>query len=117
LTGSGDQTVRLWDAVTYQEIGPPYRLPSKVTRVAFSPADRFIAAAGERGEIRVWNLMPPHDEPSERLLLWVQSLTGLTLDVTDDGIGIIRGLSEAEYKSVNQEYERGGAPIREFDND
>jgi WD40 repeat protein len=116
ITGSNDQTVRLWDSITYQPIGPPYRLSSKATRVAFSPRDRFIAASGESGEIRVWNIVPPRTETPDRLLLWAQSLTGLTLDRTGgDGIGIIRGLSAADYRRVKQELQRGTPRIHEIE--
>lgn len=49
---AGD-SVRLWDAESQQEIGPPLTVPGdEFEQVAFSPDGKLIAAAG--GSLRIW---------------------------------------------------------------
>ena len=59
-SGSGDDTVRLWDAVTGEPlktfIGPVTSAHNAVTSVAFSPDGNMIAGGGQDETIRVWNV-------------------------------------------------------------
>ncbi len=55
-TGGGDGNVRLWDAVTLQEIGAPMSSDLQpVDAVAFSPDGTTVAAASSDGNVQLWD--------------------------------------------------------------
>jgi WD40 repeat protein len=55
-TGSADGNVRLWDAATGQEIGPPMSSDAQpVATVAFSPDGALVAAGSADGNVQLWN--------------------------------------------------------------
>ena len=55
-TGGADGNVRLWDADTQQEIGPPMSSDAKpVAAVAFSPDGTLIAAGSADGNVQLWD--------------------------------------------------------------
>jgi WD40 repeat protein/tRNA A-37 threonylcarbamoyl transferase component Bud32 len=55
LTGSDDQTARLWDSETGLPIGMSYSLPCPVYKVAFSEDGKTILAQGPDKIVRLWN--------------------------------------------------------------
>jgi WD40 repeat protein/serine/threonine protein kinase len=63
-SGSEDQTVRLWDAETYQPVGEPLRgHRARINSVAFSADSSILASAGEDSEnpdegpvVRLWDV-------------------------------------------------------------
>ena len=58
VTGSQDQTVRVWDQTTGQLVRalPETNLLGPITAVAISPDNTLVAATGETGPMMVWNL-------------------------------------------------------------
>jgi WD40 repeat protein len=57
VSGSGDKTIRVWDAETGEMIGRPLEgHEGGVTCVAFFPDGKRIASGSEDGTIRVWNV-------------------------------------------------------------
>ena len=55
-TGGADGNVRLWDAATQQEIGPPMSSDAKpVAAVAFSPDGTLVAAGSADGNVQLWD--------------------------------------------------------------
>ena len=67
-SGSFDNTVRLWDAATHQQIGAP--LPAHgaaVLSVAFSPDGKTLASGGYAGTVRLWDVAT-HRQIGARLI-------------------------------------------------
>ena len=57
LTGSTDNTARLWNADTGEPIGEPLRHPGGVRAVAFRPDGQVIVTGtGGEGAVRLWNV-------------------------------------------------------------
>jgi WD40 repeat protein len=57
-SGSSDGTVRVWDAITGQEVLPPLRgHTGKITAAAYSRDGKKLASAGQDGTVRVWDAM------------------------------------------------------------
>jgi WD40 repeat protein len=54
VTGSDDQTARLWSTATGQPLGEPLRHRAGVTSVAFSPDGKMILTTSADGTARFW---------------------------------------------------------------
>jgi WD40 repeat protein len=57
VTGSHDQTARLWDLTTGNPLGPPLRHGAVVNAVALSPENVIAASAGADGTVRLWDVL------------------------------------------------------------
>ena len=55
LTGSGDNTARLWDARSGKPLGEPLRHERPVSAVAFSPEGDRVLTGSEDRTARVWD--------------------------------------------------------------
>src|SRR5438034_3827520 len=56
-SGSGDQTVRLWDVATGRQIGKPLTANTRgVTSVAYSSDGKILASGGDDDTVRVWDV-------------------------------------------------------------
>src|SRR5262249_49147136 len=55
LTGSEDNTARLWDAATGQALGAPLQHSHGVGRVAFSPDGQVIVTVSGDNAARLWD--------------------------------------------------------------
>ena len=87
--GSGDYSARLWDAVTGESLGPPWKHRGWVSHLAFSPDGRWLATACYDGTVKVWPLPAPDPRPLEDLVLLAQLLSAKCVkDVTDGLIGV-----------------------------
>ena len=57
LSGSTDDTVRVWDSLTGQPLLPPFiGYMSCVNSICFFPNERRFATGSEDGTIRIWTL-------------------------------------------------------------
>jgi WD40 repeat protein len=55
LTGSGDKTIKLWDAKTGREIKTLFGHNEGVTSIAISPDGRYIVSGSDDKTIRLWD--------------------------------------------------------------
>ena len=56
VTGSGDRTIRIWDAETGTTVGEPLKGHTEaVSGVAYSPNGRQIISGSYDGTIRIWD--------------------------------------------------------------
>jgi WD40 repeat protein len=55
LTGSGDNTAKLWEASTGLQIRTFAGHTNKVTSVAFSANDLFVLTGSDDGTARIWD--------------------------------------------------------------
>jgi WD40 repeat protein len=56
LSGSWDQTVRLWDVTTGKELNRLVGHTSRVDAVAFAPDGKLAASAGWDKTLRLWDI-------------------------------------------------------------
>jgi WD40 repeat protein len=76
-SGSGDKTVRLWDAATGAPHGEPLEGHSGWVRsVAFSPDGKLVASGSDDKTVRLWDAATgaPRGEPLEGHSGWVRSV-------------------------------------------
>ncbi len=55
LTGSHDNTARLWDGATGQPTGPPMEHPDSVRSAVFSPDGKTVLTVCDDGNVRLWD--------------------------------------------------------------
>jgi WD40 repeat protein/serine/threonine protein kinase/tetratricopeptide (TPR) repeat protein len=55
LTGSSDQTARLWDASTGEPVGQPLKHQGPVLALTFSPDGKMVLTGGDDQAARLWN--------------------------------------------------------------
>ena len=106
LTGSWDHTAQLWDAHTGVPLGPPFRHADKLSSVAFSPDGTSILTGCDDGKARLFSTIPELPEDLERIGVWTEVLTGLTLD----NQGSVQVLDQDTWRSRRQQLEQRGGP-------
>jgi WD40 repeat protein len=82
-TASDDGMARLWDAATGTEIGPPLPHSGPVEAVAFDDAGSLLTRGSDQ-MVRRWVLPRAAEGDADRVLFWVQALTGAEL--TPEGV-------------------------------
>jgi WD40 repeat protein len=109
LTGSVDNTARLWDASAGQPIGPTLTHENGVAAVAFSPDGRTVMTGSFDKTARLWDVVAELPDDLERVATWVEALTGLSLDET----GSIQILDNAAWLRRREKVkQQGGPPVR-----
>jgi WD40 repeat protein/serine/threonine protein kinase len=107
LTGSRDTTARLWDAATGMPLGPPILHSTQVFTVAFSPDGKSFLTGGLDQGARLFRNVPELPDDLERIAIWMEVLTGLTLDA---GQGTIRVVDNAAWRERRERLEQLGGP-------
>jgi tetratricopeptide (TPR) repeat protein len=107
LTGSFDNTARLWDVATGRPLGPPMEHSGPVESVAFSPDGRSVLS-GSSDAARLWDVTELPDEP-ERVAAGIETAAGIRLEEKDEFEILNRtALSQSRERLAKM----GGSPIR-----
>jgi WD40 repeat protein len=101
LTGSEDLTARLWDATTGMPYGPPIEHQGAIYSIAYSPGGRKVLTGSYDHTARLSDVPTAVEGETERLVLWVQVLTGMELDAD----GVIRGLDASAWEERRSRWE------------
>jgi WD40 repeat protein/serine/threonine protein kinase len=107
-TGTWDGTARLWDAVTGKRCGPPLVHQRIVRDVAFSPDGQTLWTASYDRTVRSWQVPVAVSGEVDRIVLWIQVLTGMELDPD----GLFRALDAATWQQRGKCLtEQSGPPL------
>ena len=74
ISGSHDETVRLWDAERGTTLAVLYAHAGRVNRVAASPQGKLATSVGDDGTIRLWHQTPDAASAED----WSQHVGGIT---------------------------------------
>jgi WD40 repeat protein/serine/threonine protein kinase/tetratricopeptide (TPR) repeat protein len=89
LTAGDDQTARLWDVHTGLPLGAPMRHRAAVG-AAFSRDGRTIVTGSADRTVRLWQVPVPVPGEVERIVRWVEVLTGLELS-SEGAVNLLDG--------------------------
>jgi WD40 repeat protein/tRNA A-37 threonylcarbamoyl transferase component Bud32 len=105
VTGSADGSAQIWDVETAKPIGMSLRHRGTVWAVAFSPDGKTILT-GSYDAVRLWQPPAPVEGDTERINLWVQTITGLELEES----GVVRVLDAESWHDRRRRLQQLGGP-------
>jgi WD40 repeat protein len=107
MTGSLDQTARLWDGATARPLGGSMQHQGPVMAVAFRPDGNAVLTASGDNTVCLWPIAE-RPEDFDRVTTWVQSIRGLDLD----GTGSVQVMANARWlESRDKVKQQGGPPL------
>jgi WD40 repeat protein len=108
LTGSHDRTARLWHVPTGKPLGPPLRHDELVEAAACCRDGQTVLTGSPDSTARLWRVPTPVAGGVERILLWVEVLSGKELQ--PDGAVCVLGAEQWAQRQQRLQA-LGGAPI------
>ena len=107
-TGGRDQTARFWDIVMSKPIGPPLQHQGDVKAVRFSDDGGTLLTGSADAHIRNWEVPVPVRGDAERIVLWIDVVTGTELDDR----GAVQPLDSVRWRGRRQLLDQlGGIPL------
>jgi WD40 repeat protein len=106
LLGSSDGTAQLFDLATALPLGVPFSHGRAVRAVALSPDGRTALTTSEDFTARLWGVPVPIEGDLDRILVWVQVITGLELKAD----GMVSVLDGPTWQQRRQRLEALGKP-------
>jgi WD40 repeat protein len=108
LTVSSDGTARHWEAATGRPLGPPWTHQGGFRAVVLSPDGKTVLISSRYGTARLRKVPTPVEGDVERIVTWVQVITGQELDTS----GRVHGLDASTWYQRRQHLaELGGPPM------
>ena len=77
VTGSQDNSAKLWDAATGKDLRRLGGHADRVPAAAFSPDGKAVLTGSWDRTARVWPVPVPPPDDLERIMTWVETMTGL----------------------------------------
>jgi WD40 repeat protein len=105
-TASEDGTARLWAIRVGRPIGPPIGHAPAALCAAIDPSDRWLVTAGEDQTARLHPAPAPVGGLPERIVRWMESVTGAELDPRGD----LRALDPDAWRQRHADFQALGAP-------
>jgi tetratricopeptide (TPR) repeat protein len=105
LTGSYDNTARLWEVATGRPLGPPMTHQAGVSAVAFGPDGQTVLTGSYDNTARLWDVSELPDNLA-RISTWVEVITGLGLDES----GSVNVLDNTTWRERREKLVTQGGP-------
>jgi len=96
----------LWDPTTGLRLGTLPGEKQGFERVALDPSGEIVAAVGKNHGLLLWFLPDPVPGPPDRLVTWVQTITGLELEPE----GAVHALNADTWRAKREELDAVGGP-------
>jgi WD40 repeat protein len=85
VTASADKNALIFDLETGRSISPPLSHHEGVSDAAFSPDGKHVLTGSWDGTARLWDVPEPLPDEADRIMVWVETLTGLRVGPTVTG--------------------------------
>lgn len=106
VTASSDRSARIWDLATGRPLSPPLLHRQGVSDAVFSPDGTRVLTGSWDGTARLWAVPEPLPDDPDRVVAWVQTITGLKVGPNASG----DLLEPEEWLESKRELDRRGGP-------